>query len=133
MKKPTPKHVTFYRTEGKYNWANSNEVSAQYIFNFPHLTLEKIKEIGLQQTFLINIDKDYEFLPEEYTALELTYELKSIIDGYFIHSDKPRIQKMVDYLEGIEAEQEKLRHEYAIENAKYQIRYWQQELESLLN
>ena len=132
MNKPTNNSVTFYRNEGKYNWLNQNEVSAQYVFKLPHLTTEQIKEIGLQVSYLINLDNDYSYEPDSYTALECAYELKSIIDGYWINSNKEPIQKLVDYLESIEEEQEVLRNQYQIEFAKYQIHYWENELESLL-
>lgn len=131
MKKPINNSVTFYRNEGKYNWINQNEVSAQYVFTLPHLTYEQVKEMGLQLSYLIDLEKDYSYEPDSYTALECAYEIKKIIDDYWINSNKPHIQKLVDYLESIEEEQEVLRHQYQIEFAKYQIHYWQKELEQL--
>lgn len=131
MEKPKIEHVTFYRTEGCFNLFNPKERSAQYVFGLPHLTREQINEKELKTSFLIDLEKDYDFDPNSYTALEVAYEIKNILDSYWIHSGKQEIQKFVEYLESIEEEQEKLRHQYAIENAKYQISYWQNELESL--
>lgn len=133
MKNPEIKHVTFYRSEGSFNWLNPKEVAAQYVFELPHLTFEEIKEMDLTRSFLVDLEKDYCFDPESYTPLEAAIEIKSIFDGYWIHSGQKEIQKLVEYLESIEEEQEQLRHLYKIENAKYQIEFWKNELESLTN
>ncbi|WP_137743363.1 hypothetical protein [Robertmurraya siralis] len=131
MNKPEAKHVTFYRNEGSYNWLNPKEKSAQYVFTFPQLTSDEIKEMGLIRSYLVDLEKDYSYEPDSYTALEAAYEIKSIYESYWIHSGLKDIEKLVEYLKSIEEEQEELRHRYAIENAKYQIYYWQQELEKL--
>lgn len=131
MNKPEVKHVTFYRAEGSYNWLNPSEKSAQYVFKFPHLTNEELKEKGLKSSFLVDLEKDYDFDPKIITALDLAYELKSIYDDYWMHSSKGEIKKVLDYLESIEEEQEELRHEYDVEYAKYKIEYWTSELERL--
>jgi hypothetical protein len=131
MNKPEVKHVTFYRNEGSYNWLNSSEKSAQYVFNFPHLNFENIKEMGLKNSFLVDLEEDYDFDPKTYTALELAEELRSIFDNYWIHSDKEEIKKVYQYLESIEEEQETLRHEYEVEFTKYQIKYWEEKLTEL--
>lgn len=80
MNKPEVKHVTFYRRKGSFNWLNPNEKSAQYVFLMPHLTIEEIKEMGLTQSFLVDLEKDYSFDPESYSPLEVAYEIKSIYD-----------------------------------------------------
>lgn len=131
MNKPEIKHVTFYRREGSFNWLNPKEVSAQYVFQFPHLSAAELKEMNLTRSFLVNLEKDYRFEPESYTALDAAIEISSIYDSYWIHSGKEEIQALVDYLESIEEEQEQLRHLHKIENAKYQIEYWKKELENL--
>lgn len=64
MDKPKIKHVTFCRNEGKFNWLNPKEINAQYVFNFPHLTIEQIAEMDLKTSFLVDIEKDYGFSPE---------------------------------------------------------------------
>ncbi len=131
MNKPDVKHVTFYRREGSFNWLNPNEKSAQYVFLMPHLTIEEIKEMGLTRSFLVDLEKDYSFDPESYSPLEAAYEIKSIYDSYWIHSGKTEIQKLIEYLESIEEQQQELKHQYDIENAKYQISYWQNQLKQL--
>jgi hypothetical protein len=85
----------------------------------------------LTVSFLVDLEKDYNYDPDSYTPLETAIEIKSIYDDYFIHSGQKDIKKLVEYLESIEDEQEKLRHQYEIENAKYQIHYWTNELEKL--
>ena len=131
MNKPQANHVTFYRNEGNFNWLNTKEKSAQYVFKFPQLTNEVIKEMDLRTSYLVDLEKDYDFSPESYTALEAAYEIKSIYDGYWIHTGQKEIQQLVDYLESIEEEQEELRQLHKIENAKFQINFWQQELDRL--
>ncbi|MGD7046997.1 hypothetical protein FZC83_02030 [Rossellomorea marisflavi] len=131
IEKPEVKHVTFYRNEGNYNWLKQSEVSAQYVFRFPHLTSEEVKEKGLTYSFLVDLDKDYDFSPESYTAYELADELRNIYDSYWIHSGKGEIKRVFDYLESIEEDQEKLRHQYEIEYAKYKIQFWENKLEKL--
>lgn len=131
MDKPKIKHVTFYRTEGRYNLFNPSERSARYAFTIPHLSVEQIKEMELKTFYLIDLDKDYNFDPDSYTALEVAYELKDIIESYWINTDKEKIKKLIEYLESIEEQQGELRHWYKIENAKYQINYWEEELKAL--
>lgn len=131
MEKPQVKHITFTRREGKYDWLHPNEVSVNYFFDFPHLSHERLKEMNLTTNYLVELDEDLDFMPEDYTPLELAYEIKAIYDPYWIHNGKQRIQDLIKYLEEIEKEQVQLRYEYSIENAKYQIHYWEQELERL--
>ena len=128
MQKPEINHVSFYRSEGKYNLLDHNQVSVQYLFTFPHLTQEEIKELGLQQSFLIDIDKDHDYQPETTSALELADELKYIINDYWFNSDRKPIETLVNYLESIEHEQEYLRHQYKIKYAEYKVDYWRKEL-----
>ncbi|NUJ17484.1 hypothetical protein FKN04_12950 [Bacillus glycinifermentans] len=131
MDKPKIKHVTFCRNEGKFNWLNPKEINAQYVFNFPHLTIEQIAEMDLKTSFLVDIEKDYGFSPESYSPLDVAYEIKEIYDSYWIHTGQKDIQKLVEYLESIDEEQEKLKHKYEIENAKYQVYFWENELKRL--
>ncbi|MCA1025722.1 hypothetical protein LCM23_06430 [Cytobacillus kochii] len=131
MEKPQVKHVTFIRSEGKYDWLHPNEVSANYYFNIPHLSHEELKELNITTNYLVDLDKDYSCSPESYTPLELAYELKDIYNSYWIHSSQKEIERLIEFLEGIEEEQVQLRHEHSIENAKYQIHYWEMELDRL--
>ena len=128
MDKPKINYVSFYRSEGKYNLANHNDVSAQYVFTFPNLNGEQIKDLNLQQSYLIDIEKDSDYQPNSTTALELAYELSEIINNYWINPDKKPINRLVEYLESIEEEQEFLRHDYKIKYAEYKVDYWQREL-----
>ena len=80
-----------YRSEGSYNILDPRDKSAQYVFQFRE---DAPKE--LQRSFLIDIEKDGNFSG---TALDVAYELKSVIDSYWINTDQPRIKAVVEYLE----------------------------------
>lgn len=131
MEQPKKNFVNFYRTEGRYNWLDSKEVSAQYVFSFPHLTWDQIKEMGIKTSFTVDIEKDYDYSPDSYTALECLNEILSIYESYWIHTGKDEVRKTIEYLESIEEEQEQLRHQYDIDYAKYQIEYWTDKLSKL--
>lgn len=80
-----------YRTEGRYNLLNPSEVSAQYVFTFRPDAPE-----GLSRSFLIDMEMDYTWTGTPY---EVALELQEVIDSYWMHSDKPRIKAVVEYLE----------------------------------
>lgn len=119
MNKPTPQHVTFYRTEGRYNLVNSSEVSAQYIFRLPP---DAPKEIT--RGHLIAIDKDENYSPGDLTPLELARWILEVYEGYWIHTGKNNIAALIGYLESIEPQEVVNRAEYNLEYAKYQVWYW---------
>lgn len=129
FKSPEKKHVDISRVEGQFNLFSS-ENQAQYGFTFPDLSPEQTKELGFSTWYTISLDEDYGW--EDYTALECAYELKQLYDGYFIHSRKEDVNKLVGYLELIEEEQELLREQYEVEYAKSKIEYWESKLEQLL-
>jgi hypothetical protein len=131
MEQPKKNFVNFYRNEGHYNWLNSKDKSAQYVFTFPHLTRDQIKEMDIKMSFLVDIEKDYDFSPESYTPLECLNEILHIYNGYWMHSGKDEVKKTIEYLESIEEEQEKLRHQYDIDYAKYKVVHWTNKLEKL--
>lgn len=97
--------VSFHRNEGCYNLCNTKEKSAQYIFNWG-IWEDKAKELGLQRSFLIEIDKDCNYSFPTYDALELANELDSIISGYWINSNKTSIKKVLEFLESVQEENE---------------------------
>jgi len=127
FKAPEKKHIHITRAEGQFNLLSS-EKQAQYHFRFPDLTPEQMKELGFSTWYTVDLDKDYGW--EDYTAIDLAYELKILFDGYFLHSSKKEAHKLVEYLESIEEEQELLRNQYEIEYAKAKIEYWTKKLES---
>lgn len=131
FKKPQKNHVHFYRTEGHYDFLNPDEKSARYVFLFPHLTISQIKELGITHSFLVDLEKDYVFSPDEYTPLECLNGILAIYNSYWIHTGKEEVKKTIEYLESIEEEQEKLRHEYAVEYAKAKVEYWTNKLNEL--
>jgi hypothetical protein len=131
FKKPQKNHVYFYRHEGHYNLLNPNEKSAQYVFLFPHLTTDQRNELGISSSFLVDLEKDCEFSPEEYTPLECLKEILEIYNSYWFHTGKEEVKKTIEYLESIEEEQEKLRHEYEIKYAKAKVEYWTNKLNEL--
>lgn len=118
MNKPDKKHVYFTRHEGKYNLFNPSEVSAQYIFH------NISTETGLQVSYLIDLEKDYTWDNESYTALEVAREIQDVLDSYRFHSDQKKIKALIEYLESIEEEQEQIQREYDLDYAKYQVDYW---------
>ena len=128
VKFPKVEFVNFSRTEGKYNWLNPSEVSAQYVFKLPHLTTEQIKEIGLNTSYLIDIEKDYSWDPKEMTALDLAYELKEYYSGFFFSSNEEPIKKLFAYLSEIEEDQEKIRKKYQYEYALAKVEHWTQKV-----
>ena len=136
VKFPKVEFVDFYRTEGSYNLLNRFERSAQYVFNLPHLTPSQINEMGLQISYLVDIDKDYGHDPKEMTALDLAYELKEYYGGFFISSNEEPIKKLYSYLSEIEEEQEKIRNKYKYEYALAKVEQWTltaKEMEEILN
>jgi len=129
FKAPEKKHVHITRSEGQFNLLSS-EKQAQYHFRFPDLTPEQMKELGFSTWYTVDLDKDYGW--EDYTAIDLAYELKILFDGYFLHSSKKEVHKLVEYLESIEEEQELLRNQYEVEYAKAKIEYWTKKLDELV-
>lgn len=127
FKAPEKKHVYVDYNVGRYNLLSSEDV-AQYSFRFPELTQDEIKELGLHTFYNLTMDEDYGFTG---SALDVSYGIKTIIDGYWINTSKKDIDKLVEYLESIEEEQGKLREQYEIDYAKAKINYWTGKLEKL--
>ncbi|MCR8939792.1 hypothetical protein O0555_21055 [Brevibacillus laterosporus] len=121
MDKPIAQHVTFYRAEGRYNMLNSSEVSAQYIFSLPPDAPNK-----LSRSFLIDLDKDYNYSNDDMTALELAEWIQSVFDSYWIYTGKKQVAELVEYLRSIEGQEEVKRAEYDLAYANYQVWYWTQ-------
>lgn len=126
MNKPQENFVTYYRVEGNYNLLDSSEVSAQYIIK--GIDRGFAKEKGFRLSYSIDIDKDYGYNPKQETVLDLALWIKDVFDGYWIHTGKQEIKNLVDYLEGIEEEQELLRAQYEVEYAKYKVHEWAERL-----
>ena len=126
---PKVEFVDFYRVEGHYNLADSSERSAQYVFKFPHLSREQINEMGLQVSYLVDIDRDYDYDPKEITALDLAYELKAHYESYLYSSNAKPIKKLYDYLSEIEEEQENIRSKFQYEYALAKVEYWKNKAE----
>jgi hypothetical protein len=129
FKTPVKKHIHIARSEGQFNLLSS-EKQAQYSFIFPDLTPEQIKELGFGTWYLVDLDNDLGW--EDYTAVELAYELKYLFDRYFFHSRKEETGRLLEHLESIEDEQEELRRQYEIEYAKAKVEHWTKKLEQLL-
>lgn len=129
VKFPKVEFVSFYRAEGHYNLLNTSEKSAQYVFTLPHLSREQINEMGLQLSYLVSIDNDYDHNPKEITALDLAYELKEYYSGFFFSSNEEPIKKLYKYLSEIEEEQEKIRSKYNYEYALAKVEEWTRKVE----
>lgn len=132
MRVPEKNYIHFWRNEGKFNLLDSRDVSAQYVFEFPGLSRAKLAEMGLRKSYLIAIEKDNEYDPDSYTALELAREIEYIHSRYLYSGYMKEIKKLVEYLESVEEEQKRLKLDFDIEYANYQIKHWSSELESLL-
>ncbi|MCM3109937.1 hypothetical protein [Lederbergia lenta] len=130
MDKPTKSYISFYRREGSYNFLNSKDVSAQYVIT--GIDKEIIKDKDLTISFIVDIEHDYEFDPNEYEVLDLLLELEHIYENkYWINSRLKDISPLREYLESVEVDQEQLRHKYEVDYAKYQIDFWTKKLKEL--
>lgn len=127
FKAPEKKHVYVNYNVGRYNLLSSKDV-AQYSFRFPQLTQEEIKELGIRTFYNLELEEDYGFTG---AAIDVAYDLKSIIDGYWLNSSKGDIQKLVNYLDSIEEDQAKLREQYEIDYAIAKVDYWSEKLKRL--
>ncbi|MGG0667801.1 hypothetical protein ABE073_04645 [Lederbergia citrisecunda] len=127
FKAPEKKHVYVNYNVGRYNLLSSKDV-AQYSFRFPHLSQEEIKELGIRTFYNLELEEDYGFTGD---ALDVAYEIKQIIDGYWMNSSKGDIEKLVEYLESIEEDQAELREQYEIDYAKAKVDYWTEKYEKL--
>lgn len=128
FKAPERKHVHISRREGCYNLLSSDTM-AQYSFHFPELSREQLEELGLRTFYNLTLDEDYNW--EDENPLDCAIEIKDVIDGYWMNSSKDDINKLVEYLESIEEEQEELRRQYEIEYAKAKVEYWTGKLEKV--
>ncbi|WP_242298588.1 hypothetical protein [Bacillus cereus group sp. BfR-BA-01424] len=129
MNKPVKNFVTVVRNVGNYNILNSSDVSVHYSFRFPERLQAVVKERGIKCSYLITEEKDY--INEDDNALDIAFGLKEAIDSYWINSDKEKIDKLVEFLESIEEEEEKYRNEYELGYAEYQVFFWTSRLEEL--
>lgn len=125
MDKPKKNYVTFYRAQARYNLC-SNEEQAQYVFK-----LQDDAPSEIRRGFLIDLEKDDGYSEDDMTAWELAEWIKSVYEGYWIHSGVKEITALCEYLESIDDEQEKLRIEYELEHAKYQAHYWAEKVKEL--
>lgn len=132
MEKPKINFITFERREGNFNLLNPREKQVRYYIK--GIPRDVIEEKDLRVSFLVEPEYDYEFDPRDYTPLQLLDELEWIYERkYFFTGYLNDLRKLREYLESIEDEQKKLRHEYEIAYAKYQIEYWTQRLNELMD
>ncbi|PIH59011.1 hypothetical protein [Paenibacillus sp. LK1] len=124
IQEPKKNFVTVTCQQGRYTLGSSEE-SARYYF-----VIGRDDAKDLWKSFLVDIEKDC-INYRDMTPLEVAYEIKEVYDGYWIHSGVGDIQKMIDYLENIEEEEEKLREEYELEYAKYKVEYWSNQVKEL--
>ncbi|MBJ8031051.1 hypothetical protein [Bacillus cereus group sp. N21] len=129
MNKPVKDFVTVVRNVGNYNMLNASDVSVRYFFIFPERLKDMVKEQEIKCSYLISEDKDY--INEDDSALDIAFELKEVIDSYWINTDKQKIDKLVEFLESIEEEEEKYRNDYELNYAEYQVFFWTSRLEEL--
>lgn len=114
--KPQPRHVTWTRCEGNYNWSDEKEVSAQYTFFFPNGQPASVA----RRSYVIKME--YDFNPyESEAALDIARQLQTAIDRYWINSDKERIKALIAWLEANEQHEENNRLRYAVELTAWEI------------
>lgn len=131
MKAPEKNFVSFYRTEGNYNLLDPREKHIQYVIT--GIDRETIRNKGLTISFLVNPDYDGDFDSDRMSPLELLDELEYIYKNrYWINTRLSDIKPLREYLESIEEEQKKLRRQYEIDYAKYQIKLWSAKLRNML-
>lgn len=103
-----------YRTLGRF-YLGQPEQQAQYVFQF-----RKDAPKELKRSFIVDLDKDGTFTG---SALDVAYQIKTANDAYWINTDKPKIQAVVDYLEkwevkdrfeGLMEEREQLKSRLAV-------------------
>lgn len=119
--------VSFYRKEGYYNLCNTNEKSAQYVFDWgkwEHVA----KELKLKRSYLISLDEDRFYTFPEYDAIDLATELSDIINGYWINSDKQEINKVLNFLYTIQEENKVEMCKDMIEKYCTELDKWKQKL-----
>lgn len=129
LSQPKKKFIHFHRREGRFNLLSS-EPQVQYWFVFPNLTIEELKNLGIEDAFYLDPDKEY-FNSEGYSALDVAYELHDVYKDYFFHSSKDKIIALKTYLDSVEEEQALLRHQYEIEYAEYKVKHWQDKVVAL--
>ncbi|WP_144561653.1 hypothetical protein [Bacillus mycoides] len=129
MNKPVKDFVTVERNVGNYNLLNSSDVSVSYYFKFPNRLNEVVTELGIKRSYIITEEKDY--INEDDNALDIAFELKEAIDSYWINTDKEKIDKLIEFLESIEEEEEQHRNDYEIKHAEYQVLFWTNRLKEL--
>ncbi|HEF1855789.1 MULTISPECIES: hypothetical protein [Bacillus] len=129
MNKPVKDFVTVERNVGNYNVLNSSDVSVSYYFKFPNRLNEVVTKLGIKRSYIITEEKDY--INTDDTALDIAFELKEAINSYWINTDKEKIDKLVEFLERIEEEEEQHRRDYEIKHAEYQVDFWTNRLKEL--
>lgn len=93
--------ISFRRIEGSYNICNPNQKQVQYIFDFGKFC-DLANEKNLKRGFVISDEEDYGYKFPDYTALDLANELKDIICGHWIDTDKEKIIAVYDFISELE-------------------------------
>ena len=79
-----------YRSVGRF-YLGDAEQQAQYVFQ-----LREDAPTSIRRSFLISLEKDGDFSGP---ALSVAYDIQTIINSYWINTDKTHIDALVEYLE----------------------------------
>ena len=89
---PEKRALRATKHRGSYNWANESEKQWQYFFrNAPN---------GKQYSFVVNEELETD------SPIDLSLELKEIIDRYMISSSKTKIAELVELIDTDEYQEE---------------------------
>lgn len=129
MEAPKKKFVSVQKSIGNYDYLHPEDESAAFRFYFPHLTPVEVQEMGLRTWYNIPLEKDY--TSESDTPIDTLEEIIDVHRGYMYSGSLKDAEKLLEYLQSIEEQQEELRHQYNIDYAEYMVETWTAQLNSL--
>ena len=130
MNKPKRQSVSYTRYEGNYDLCHPKNKQVQYVFQFNSFD-DRAKERGLKVGYVIDIENDNNYSINDYSVLDLANELLAIYNTYWFTSSKADIIQVIQFLEEIEEENNQLNIQDKINEAKFQLDYWQNQLKTL--
>ncbi|MFS0560096.1 hypothetical protein AB1K91_05100 [Terribacillus sp. 179-K 1B1 HS] len=130
MEAPKKNFVFVQKDTGKFDLLHPEDESAAFRFMFPDekQSLE-VRELGLRTFFNIPCEKDY--TSESDTPIETLEEIIDVHRGYLYSGSLKDAEKLLEYLQSIEEEQEGMRHQYNVDYAEYMVETWTAQLNSL--
>jgi len=123
MDKPKKRYTTFTRREGHFDFAHPGREEVAYRFVWAEDETPKLK-----RSFCIKLSSDWGSYPDTSSALALARTLEDYHASKLYSSDSAEIRAVVAYLEARESQDILLEAEYDIEEARYKLEHWKQEL-----